>query len=114
QLADATRLVEGEASEKLSAFETASFLAGTFKGTEQGKQAKKLLTDLNKDKALKKELAAKRLYDDALKLSKGDTAHQAELLRNVTKKFPGTHYAQLASNVAGEMAKVRDASASPE
>jgi hypothetical protein len=114
QLADASRLAEGEVSEKLAAFDTATFLAGAFKGTEQGKKARKVLTDLNKDKELKKELAAKRLYDDALKLAREDAARQTELLRNVTRKFPGTHYAKLAGSIAEETAKVRDTSASPE
>jgi hypothetical protein len=114
QLADATRLAEGETSEKLAAFDTATFLTSAFKGTEQGKKARKILTDLNKDKDLKKELAAKRLYDDALKLGKGDTIRQAELLRNVTKKFPGTHYAKLAGSVIEDAAKPRDPNASPE
>jgi hypothetical protein len=54
QLADATRLAEGEVSEKLSAFDTATFLAGAFKGTEQGKKARKILAELNKDKELRK------------------------------------------------------------
>jgi hypothetical protein len=106
QLADVTRLAEGEPAEKLSAFDAATFLAGAFKGTEQGKQAKKLLTGLNKDKDLKKELAAKKLYEECLKQA-GDAARQSELLRNVSKKFPGTHYAKLAAGVADENAKSR-------
>jgi hypothetical protein len=114
QLADATRLAEGEISEKLAAFDTATFLVGNFKGTEQGKKARKILTDLNRDKELKKELAAKRLFDDAMKHGKGDTARQTELLRSVARKFPGTQYAKLADSTAEETAKVRDTSASPE
>ena len=38
QLADATRLAEGDTSEKLAAFDGATFLVGNFKGTEQGKK----------------------------------------------------------------------------
>lgn len=112
QLADATRLAEGEPADKLSAFDTATFLSGTYKGTEQGKKARKLLTELNKDKDLKKELAAKRLFDDCLKQAAGNAARQAELLRSVTKKFPGTHYATLAASFADENQKPR--SQSPE
>jgi len=114
QITDATRLAEGDTFEKLAAFDKATFLTGAFKGTEQGKKARKILTDLNKEKDLKKELAAKRLYDDALKLARDDAARQTELLRNVTRKFPGTHYAKLAGSVAEDAEKVRDTSASPE
>jgi len=114
QIADATRLAEGDTFEKLAAFDKATFLAGAFKGTEQGKTARKIQTDLNKDKELKKELAARRLYDDALKLARDDAARQTVLLRNVTRKFPGTHYAKLAGSAADEAEKARDTSADPE
>jgi hypothetical protein len=49
-----------------------------------------------------------------LKLAKGDAARQAELLRNISKKFPGTQYAKLAGRAADETAIVRDPSASPD
>jgi hypothetical protein len=110
QLADAVRLAEGEPADKLSAFDTATFLSGAYKATEQGKKARKLLTDLNKDKDLKKELAAKRLFDDCLKQAAGDGARQTELLRSVAKKFPGTHYATLAGSFADENQKPRSES----
>lgn len=110
QLADAQRLAEGETADKLAAFDTATFLSSTYKATEQGKKARKLLAELNKDKDLKKELAAKRLFDDCLKQAAGDTARQAELLRSVAKKFPGTHYATLAGSFADENQKPRSES----
>jgi hypothetical protein len=114
QLAEAERLAGGETSEKLAAFDTAAFLTGNFKGTEQGKKARKILTDLNKEKELKRELAAKRLYDEAMKAAQGDADRQTELLRNLARKFPDTHFAKLAASAAEEAAKPRDPSASPE
>ena len=66
--------------------------------TEQGKGAKRLVTELSKDKDLKKELAAKRVYDDLMKLPAADPSRQAGL-RSLTKKFPDTHYAKVASGV---------------
>lgn len=98
RLSDAKQQAEGEASDKISAFETASYLSLAFKATEQGKGAKKLVTELSKDKELKKELAAKRVYDDLMKLPAADPGRQAGL-RNLTKKFPDTHYAKVASGV---------------
>ena len=46
----------------------------------------------------KKELAAKRVYDDLMKLPVADPGRQAGL-RNLTKKFPDTHYGKVASGV---------------
>lgn len=98
RLADAKQQSEGEAPDKISAFETASYLSLTFKATEQGKEAKKLVTELAKDKNLKKELSAKRAYDDLMKLPAADPARQAGL-RSFTKKFADTHYAKVASGI---------------
>ncbi|MBS0202132.1 MAG: redoxin family protein [Planctomycetes bacterium] len=105
QLESATSQSEGEVPEKLAAFETATFLASTFKATDQGKKAKKLLTDLGRNKDLKNELAAKKLYDDVLKLAGGEMSRQATMLRTVTKKFPGTHYAAIANDLAEDNLK---------
>lgn len=105
QLETASSQAEGEVPEKLTAFDTATFLSTTFKGTEQAKKAKKLLTDMGKDKELKNELAAKRQYDEALKLAGGDMARQNPLLRAVSKKFPGTHYATVATDLAEDNTK---------
>ena len=107
RLAEVKRQASGEVADKLAAIDAATFLSTNFKTTDQGKEAKKLAADLSKDKELKKELAAKRLYEQCLAKAGGDTARQAELLRGVAKKFPGTHYAQLASGAAKDSEKPR-------
>ena len=107
RLAEVKRQSSGEVADKLAAIDSATFLSTNFKTTDQGKEAKKLATDLSKDKDLKKELAAKRLYEQCLVKAAGNPARQAELLRGVAKKFPGTHYAQLASGAAKGSEKPR-------
>ena len=107
RLAEVKRQASGEVAEKLAAIDAAAFLSTNFKSTDQGKEARKLGADLSKDKELKKELSAKRLYEKCLEKSEGNVARQAELLRSVAKKYPGTHYAELATGAAKDSEKPR-------
>ncbi|MGQ0634576.1 MAG: peroxiredoxin family protein [Planctomycetaceae bacterium] len=108
QLADAERQVAGSAPEKLTALRTATYLNASFKATEQGKKAAALLKTLNQDADFKKELAAKRMYDQCLKQPNRIAARQAELLRGVARKFPGTHYAAVAGTAADAALQAAD------
>jgi len=110
QLEELTRQSEGETVDKLAAIDSATFLTTTFKSTTQARQAKKVLAELNRDKDLKKELAARRLYDEGLKDAGASEKKQIELLRNVAKRFPGTHYAELATSAADDKEMPRDES----
>lgn len=92
------KLVGGEVPDKLLALEKASVVATNFKATDAGNEAKKIVGDLTKDKTLKKEFGAKKLYEAAL--ATPDPARRAIKLQATAKAFPGTYYAQQATKAA--------------
>jgi hypothetical protein len=57
---------------------------------------------LEKDEEFKREVAAKKAYDAALEKAGGNAKRRATGLRNVAKRFEGTHYAQLAEQRIGK------------
>lgn len=98
ELDTAFELSMGEPAEKIEALEKATFLSNNFKATKQGKEAKKLLADLTKDKTLKKELSAKKMYE--LSMQSPDLDRRVALLEKAAKQFPDTHYGLLAEKAA--------------
>ena len=73
-------------------------MSANFKASPQGKEAKKIVADLTKDKTLKKEISAKKMYD--LSMQAADTDRRVALLEKAAKQFPGTHYGVLADKAA--------------
>lgn len=85
-------------ADKLSAADRATFLISYFAATPEGRRAKEIVATLSKDKSLKDELAAKRQYEAAMKVT--DPARRAKALEAVVKKLPNTEYGKKASQPA--------------
>jgi peroxiredoxin len=98
ELKAAQELAAGDPGQRIDALDKATFLSANFKAAAQGKEAKKILADLTKDKTLKKELSAKKMYD--LSMQTPDPDRRVALLEKAAKQFPGTHYGELADKAA--------------
>jgi peroxiredoxin len=98
ELKSATELAAGDSPQKIEALEKASFLANNFKSAQQGKDAKKVLGDLTKDKTLKKEISAKKMYDHCMQVP--DPDRRVVMLEKAAKQFPDTHFGDLADKAA--------------
>ena len=98
ELAEASELALGGPSQKIEALQKATFLANHFKAAQEGKEAKRLLADLTKDKTLKKEISAKKMYD--LSLQADDPDRRLALLEKAARQFPDTLYGALAGKAA--------------
>ena len=98
ELTSAQQLAGGNAAEKIEALDKASFLSANFKSAPQGKDAKKILAELTKDKGLKKEIGAKKLYDRSMQVP--DPDQRVVMLERTAKQFPDTHYGELADKAA--------------
>jgi peroxiredoxin len=98
ELKTAQELAAGDPGQRIDALDKASFLSANFKAASQGKEAKKILADLTKDKTLKKELSAKKMYDASMQTP--DPDRRVALLEKAAKQFPGTHYGELADKAA--------------
>jgi peroxiredoxin/RNA polymerase-interacting CarD/CdnL/TRCF family regulator len=98
ELKSAKELAEGDASQKIEALGKASFLSANFKSNAQGKEAKKVLADLTKDKSLKKEISAKKMYDQSMQMP--DPDRRVVMLEKAARQFPDTHYGELADKAA--------------
>jgi hypothetical protein len=98
ELKAAEELSSGEPGQRIDALEKASFLATNFKASAEGKTAKKIVADLTKDKGLKKEISAKKMYD--MSMQTPDPDRRVVLLEKAAKQFPDTHYGALAEKAA--------------
>ncbi len=98
ELKSAQELAEGDASQKIEALGKSSFLATNFKSNAQGKEAKKVLAELTKDKSLKKEISAKKMYDQSMQVP--DPDRRVVMLEKAARQFPDTHYGELADKAA--------------
>jgi peroxiredoxin len=98
ELKSAQDLAAGDAAQKIDALDKATFLSSNFKSNAQGKEAKKVLADLVKDKGLKKEISAKKMYDKSMQVP--DPDQRVVMLEKVVRQFPDTHYGELADKAA--------------
>ena len=102
ELENGAKLAVGAVDDRLLALDKASQLATNFKATPAGVEAKKILADLNKDKSLKKEAAAKQAFEHALQ--SGDPQRRTQM-QAVAKRFPDTFYGQQAAKTDQPTAK---------
>jgi peroxiredoxin len=98
ELKAAQELAAGDPGQRIDALDKATFLSANFKAAAQGKEAKKIVAELTKDKTLKKEISAKKLYDASMQTP--DPDRRVTLLEKAAKQFPGTHYGELAEKAA--------------
>jgi peroxiredoxin len=103
QIENVRKLSTGEVPDKLAALDKAGVLATNFKATEIGNEAKKIVAELTKDKTLKKELAAKKAYEQSLLVPDAD--RKTAKLQATAKLFPDTYYGQQASKAAAAVVK---------
>ena len=96
----AEELVGGDPAQRIDALDKVTFLSVNFKSSPQGKEAKKLLAELTKDKSMKKEISAKKMYDASMQAL--DPDRRVALLEKTAKQFAGTHYGDLADKAAHE------------
>lgn len=96
RLEQAERLAEGTVPERLKAAAIAQGLASSFKLSDQGRAARKILLELNSDTQLRKEQKAKEYYDKAQNAG----PRRKQLLEVVARRFEGTHYGDLAAEQA--------------
>ncbi len=75
---------------------------GQLKNDGPGKKARDVMNYLERDEEFKREVAAKRAYDAALEKAGSNAKRRDTGLRNVAKRFEGTHYAQLAEQRLGK------------
>ena len=102
QLASAKQLLAGDSLQKIDGFDKAGQLSRYFRATAQGKQASKLVLDLDADAAFKKEVAARNLYQRDLARAGGDDVRLVKSLHLVALRFPGTYYGGLAKQKIDE------------
>jgi hypothetical protein len=98
QIESVRKLSTGEVPDKLAALDKAGALASNFKATDIGNEAKKIVAELTKDKSLKKELAAKKAYEQSLQVADAD--RKVTRLQSTAKLFPDTYYGQQAAKAA--------------
>ncbi len=98
ELKAAQELAAGDASQKIEALDRASFLSSNFKAASQGKEAKKVLAELTKDKSLKKEIGAKKIYEQSMQVP--DPDRRVVMLEKAARQFPDTYYGDLADKAA--------------
>jgi peroxiredoxin len=98
ELKSAQDLAAGDAAQKIEAIGKAFFLSNNFKAASQGKDAKKVLAELTKDKSLKKEISAKKMYDQSMQMP--DPDRRLGMLEKAARQFPDTHYGELADKAA--------------
>jgi AhpC/TSA family len=94
----AEELMAGDPAQRIDALDKVTFLSANFKSSAQGKEAKKLLAELTKDKTMKKEISAKKMYDASMQAD--DPDRRVVLLEKTAKQFAGTHYGELADKAA--------------
>ncbi len=96
QLSSAKELVNGDVPKKIEGFGKATQLSSAFGSTAEGKEAKKIVTDLNGDAEFRKELAARRMYEQSVAKSGGDEVKLAKSLHVVVQRYPETYYGEMA------------------
>jgi thiol-disulfide isomerase/thioredoxin len=102
QLAEIRGLYKGSVAEKLQAHEKAVALSKVFKQSAASKKAKAVVAFLEADKDFARELAAKKAYDSCMQRSTATPRARATALRGIAERFEGTHYGELAKEVAAK------------
>jgi hypothetical protein len=97
QLEIINELREGEAPQQMAAFAKADLLAKAYPTTDEGKAARQLVVQLNRDTQFKKEIAARNAYEQLLaRTADQPQARQNAQLEGFIKRFEGTYYASQA------------------
>ena len=94
-------LAAGDLAAKMEAYRKADALASSFKLNEKGKEARKLVIEMNKDRQFKRELAAKKYYERSQRMAAANPALRARLMQGVAKRFKGTHFGDRAAEELG-------------
>lgn len=95
ELAEVERLSQAESlADKLAAADKATDIVANFASSPEGRRCKEILVAFAKDNGLKNELAAKRLYDGALKIA--DPVRRSKAMEALVKKFPDTEFGKKA------------------
>ena len=90
-------LSAGEIPQQMTAYAKADLLAKAYRTTEEGRQARSLVGQLNRDTQFKREIAARRTYEQILaKTANQSHARQRAVLEGFAKRFDGTYFAEQA------------------
>jgi hypothetical protein len=98
----------GEAPQQMAAFSKADMLSKAFPSTDEGRAARQVVTELNRDAQFKKEIAARNAYEQLLnRAAKQPQSRQEALLAGFAKRFEGTYFAAQAEALAAKDASER-------
>ena len=96
-------LAEGEIPQQMTAYAKADLLAKAYRTTEAGREARGLVSRLSRDTHFKREIAARRAYEQILsKTANQPQARQAAVLEGFAKRFDGTYFAEQAQALAAK------------
>jgi|GEM_PF-1484479 len=96
QVSAAKELASGDIPKRIQAYDKASRVSAAFASTSQGKEAKKIATELTSDSSFRRELTARKLYDQGVAKAAGDDAKLAKNMHVVAQRFPDTYFGGLA------------------
>jgi hypothetical protein len=96
----------------MAAFAKADLLAKAYPTTEEGKAARQLVVQFNRDAQFKKEIASRNAYEQLLARSVDQPqARQNAQLESFVKRFKGTYYASQAAALLDKENSDRSSSA---
>lgn len=90
-------LSAGEIPQQMAAYEKADLLAKAYGSSDQGRQARALVGQLNRDSGFKREIAARKAYEQILtRTANLPAAKRQTMLSGFAKRFAGTYFAEQA------------------
>jgi hypothetical protein len=111
QLEIINELKEGEVPQQMAAYAKADLLAKTYPTTEEGRTARSIVSEFNRDSAFKKEIVARTAYEKLLENSADQSqARQAGQLTGFINRFEGTWAAEQAAALLANEDSERDSS----
>lgn len=112
QLEIINELKEGEVPQQMAAYAKADLLSKTYPTTDEGRAARSIVAEFNRDSTFKKEIVARTAYEKLLENSANQSqARQAGQLNGFIKRFEGTWAAEQAAALLANEDSERDSSA---
>lgn len=104
-------LMEGDIPEQMAAYSKADLLAKTYPTTEEGRAARGIVSEFNRDSAFKREVTARTAFEKLLENAANQTqARQAGQLTGFVNRFEGTWASEQAAALLAKEDSDRDSS----
>jgi hypothetical protein len=98
QLELINELRAGETPQQMAAFAKADLLSKAFPSTDEGRAARQIVNEFNRDSQFKQEIAARKAYEQLLgRLANQPASRQEAQLSGFAKRFEGTYFARQAA-----------------